>query len=298
MHGHVGFIGAVHAEHAEPVLARRRIGTQAHQRGGDREAGDLDQLAQELGRLGAGIDHAAAAVDHGALGVGEQRHGLADLRRVALHARRVGAVHVRLARRMIGAGRELHVLGHVDEHRAGTAGGRDIEGLVQHLGEIVDVAHQPVVLGAGPRDADRVALLERVVADQMRRHLAGDADQRDRVHQRVGQRRHHVGGAGTGGHQRNARLAGRARIALGGVARALLVADQDVLDLALLEDLVIDRKHGATGIAENVGHAMIDERANDHRGAGHLVRIVALVAHCLAPDALLSAASFVSGSGK
>jgi hypothetical protein len=42
---------------------------------------------------------------------------------------------------------------------------------------------------------------------------------------------------------------------------------------------------------------MIDERADDHRGAGHLVRIVALVAHWLAPDALLSAASFVSGSG-
>jgi hypothetical protein len=43
---------------------------------------------------------------------------------------------------------------------------------------------------------------------------------------------------------------------------------------------------------------MIDERADDHRGAGHLVRIVALVAHWLAPDALLSAASFVSGFRK
>ena len=188
---------------------------------------------------------------------------------------------------MIGAGGELHVLGHVDQHRAGTAGGRDVERLVQDLGEIVDVAHQPVVLGAGPRDADGVAFLERVVADQVRRHLAGDADQRDRIHQRVGQRRHHVGGAGTGGHQHDAGLAGRARIAFGGMAGALLVADQDVLDLALLEDLVIDRKHRAAGIAEEMLHAVIDQRADDHRGARHLVRIVALVAHWLAPDALV-----------
>ena len=228
-----------------------------------------------------GIDDAAAGIDHRALGAGEQRHGLADLRRIALHPRRIGDVHVGLARRMIGADRELHVLGHVDQHRAGTAGGRDIERLVQHLGEIVDVAHQPVVLGAGPGDADGVAFLERVVADQMRRHLPGDADQRDRIHQRVRQRRHHVGGAGTRGHQHHARLAGRARIAFGGMAGALLVAHQDVLDLALLENLVIDRKHRAAGIAEQVLDAMIDQRAHDHRGAGHLVRIVALVAHGL-----------------
>ena len=103
----------------------------------------------------------------------------------------------------------------------------------------------------------------------------------NRIHQRVGQRRHHVGGAGAGGHQHDAGLAGRARIAFGGVAGALLVPDQDVLDLALLKDLVIDRKHRAAGIAEEMLHAVIDQRADDHRGAGHLVRIVALVAHGL-----------------
>ena len=212
-------------------------------------------------------------------------------------------MHVGLARRMIGAGRELHVLGHVDQHRAGTAGGRDIERLVQHLGEIVDVAHQPVVLGAGPGDADGVAFLERVVADQMRRHLPGDADQRNRIHQRIGQRRHHVGGAGTGGHQHHARLAGRARIAFGGVAGALLVPHQDVLDLALLENLVIDRKHRAAGIAEEMLDAMIDQRADDHRGSGHLVRIVALVGHAVplaCSGCAVGAASFglVSGNKK
>src|SRR3954471_3293115 len=63
------------------------------------------------------------------------------------------------------------------------------------------------------------------------------------------------------------------------MAGALLVPHQNVLDVALLENLVIDRKHRAAGIAEQMLDAMIDEGAHDHRGAGHLVRIVALIGH-------------------
>ena len=56
----------------------------------------------------------------------------------------------------------------------GRPAGRDLEGLVQHARQIVDVLHQLIVLGAGPRDADRIAFLERIVADQMGRHLPGE----------------------------------------------------------------------------------------------------------------------------
>ncbi len=276
VHRHVGFVGAVHAQHAEPVLARRRIRAEAHQRRGDRKAGDLNQLAQQLGGFPAGVDDAAAGIDHRTPCRSEQRDGLADLRGIALHARIVGNMHVRFARRVIGAGRELHVFRHVHHHRAGTARGRDVERFMQHLRQILDPAHQPVVLGAGPRDADGVAFLERIVTDQMRGDLSGDADQRDRVHQRVGQRRHHVGGAGTGCHQCNARQTGGAGIALRRMACALLVPHQNVLDVALLKDLVVNRKHSAAGIAEDVLDPVILERANDHRRAGHLVGIVCL----------------------
>ena len=185
-------------------------------------------------------------------------------------------MNVILTRRMIGAGRELHVLRNVDDDRTGTARGRDIESLVQNLGEIVDVAHQPVVLGTRPRDADRIAFLKCVVADQMRRHLASDTDQRDRIHQRIGQRGDHVGRARPRRDERNARLAGRARIALGGMARALLMANEDVLDGLLLENLVIDRQHRAARITENVLDAVILQRLHDHRRAGHLPGFVFL----------------------
>ncbi len=52
-------------------------------------------------------------------------------------------------------------------------------------GEVVDVADEVVVLGAGPGDADRVALLEGVRADEMGRNLAGDADERNGIEQRT-----------------------------------------------------------------------------------------------------------------
>ena len=56
VHRHVGFVGAVHAEHAEPLRIGRRIGAEPHQRRGDREAGELDQFAQQLACRLAGID--------------------------------------------------------------------------------------------------------------------------------------------------------------------------------------------------------------------------------------------------
>ena len=198
-----------------------------------------------------------------------QLDGVRDGLGVALDARLIGLVADVLGAG-VGAGGELHVLGNVDHDRAGAAGAGDVERLVQDAREIVDVLHQPVVLGAGPRDADRVALLEGVVADQVRRHLAGDAHDGDRIHQRVGEAGDGIGRAGPGGDQHDADLAGRARVALGRMHRAALLAHQHVLDLLLLEQLVVDRQHGAAGIAEQVLDPLVGQRPDDHLGARHL----------------------------
>ncbi len=58
------------------------------------------------------------------------------------------------------------------------------------------LAHQIIMLGAMAGDADRVGFLEGVRADQMGRHLAGDADQRNGIEQGVGEAGDGVGGAG------------------------------------------------------------------------------------------------------
>lgn len=65
MHRHIGFVGTVHAQHAEPVLAGSRIGAETHQRRGDREIGELDQFTQQTGCLRTRIDDAAAGVKTG-----------------------------------------------------------------------------------------------------------------------------------------------------------------------------------------------------------------------------------------
>ena len=271
VHGVVGFVGAVHAEHAEPLRVGGGIGAEPHQRRGDGKAGHADELAQFLAGAGPGIDDAAAAIEDRALGA---RHQLDRLRDRALIAAgpRVIALVLRIGEAGVLAARELDVLRDIDHDRSGTAGTRDVERLVQHARERVHVLDEIIVLGARPRDADRVAFLEGVVADEMGRHLAGDADDRDRIHQRVGQAGDGVGGAGTGGDENDADLAGRAGVAFGGVNGALLVADENVLEAILLKQLIVDRQHGAARIAENVLNALIGESLKHHLGAGHRAR--------------------------
>ena len=78
------------------------------------------------------------------------------------------------------------VLADVDEHRAGAAGGGDVERLGDRARDLGGVGDQEVVLGDRHRDAADVGLLEGVGADRAARHLAGDGHDRHRVHVGVG----------------------------------------------------------------------------------------------------------------
>ena len=271
VHGVVGLVGAMHAEHAEPLLVGGRVGAEPHQRRGDGKAGHAHELAQALAGERPGIDDAAAGIEDRPLGVGHQLDRRGHRALVALGLRVVALV-LRVGEAGILALGELDVLGDVDHDRTRAAGARDVERLVQDARQRVHVLDEIIVLGAGARDADRVAFLEGVVADQMRRHLAGDADHRNRIHQRIGQAGDGVGRAGARGDEHDADLAGRARIAFGGMHGALLVAHENVLDAVLLVQLVIDRQDGAARIAENMLDALIGESLKHHLGARHCAR--------------------------
>jgi hypothetical protein len=147
-----------------------------------------------------------------------------------------------------------------------------VEGLMDGFRQFRRVLHQPVMLGAGAGDADRVGLLEPVGADHEGGDLTCQHDERDRIHQRIDKAGHGIGRAGAGGHQHHAGLAGGAGIAFGHVDRALFVAHEDVADVVLLEDFVIDRQHGAAGIAEHDLDPLILQGLNHHPCAGHLFR--------------------------
>ena len=61
------------------------------------------------------------------------------------------------------------------------------------------------------------------------------------------------------------------------MAGALLVAHQDVLDLVLLEDLVINRKHGATRISEDMLDAVVLQRPEYDLRSRHPIAICRLI---------------------
>ena len=180
VHRPVRLPGAVHAEHAEPLRIGGLVGAEPHQGRGDRKAGELDEFAQQRAGARAGVDDAAAGVEQRALGARHQLDGVLDPVGIALQ---LGLVALVLECRRLGIGAlgELDVLRDVDDDRPRPAARGDVERLVQHARQVLDALHQIIVLGAGPGDADRVALLEGVVADQMGRHLPGDDDDRDRV---------------------------------------------------------------------------------------------------------------------
>ncbi len=265
--GVVGGHGAVHAEHAERERMPAREAAQAHERRGDRRLEELGQGAQLVG--GAGADHAAADVEHRPLGLEQRASGRPDLLDVALERRLV-------ARQLGPVGPPVGDLGElggdrdVDHDRAGTAGRGDVERLVDDLRDVGRPVHEVRVLDDRQGDAGDVGLLKGVGADQVVLDLAGDGDQRDGVEVGVGDAGHEVGGAGAARGQADADLAGGARVAVGGVHRALLVAHEHVTQLGSVVQRVVERDHHPAGKAEQGVAAFGFERSDDGLRALHL----------------------------
>ena len=264
-HRHVGGVAAVHAGHADEVGMLGGQGAEAHQGADGGRVGELDELAQ-LGR-GVGGDDAAARVDQRPLGFPDHLRGAADLAGVAFGEDLV-AGQVDGGDRRVVALRLEDVLGDIDQHRAGTAAGGDVERLVDDLRQFVELLDQEVVLGAGARDAEGVGFLERVAADELAGDLAGDGDDRDGIHHGVHQAGGEVGGAGAGGGAADADLAGGARIAFGGEGGVLLVPHQHVADVVVVEG-VVEGEGDAAGIAEDAIDAFPGQALQQHFRAAH-----------------------------
>ena len=273
--GPVDVLPAVHAH--EPVGERVPL-----VQGADPEQGPRDRRVDLLGeclqlRLGAGVEHTVAGQDHRPLGGGKLRGGELELLVVALH-RRPEAGQARddlVLGRVDGLGRLLQgVLGDVDVDGAGPAAAGDVERLGDHPRQLVGVADQVVVLGHRQRDAVDVDLLERVLADERRGHVAGDRDHRDGVEHRRADAGDEVGRAGAGCAHAHADLAGGARVAVGGVGAALLVADEDVAQLGVVAEDVVQGQDHAARVAEHDVDALAEQRFADHVGADPRARPV------------------------
>jgi hypothetical protein len=230
---------------------------------GPRDRGiELLGEGQELG-LRAGMEDAVAGEDDRALCGGDLRRGDLELLVVAVHRRsEAGQPRDHLLRGRMGRLRLLleRVLRDVDVDRAGPAAAGDVERLGDHARQLVRVADEVVVLRHRQGDAVDVDLLERVLADQGRGHVAGDRDHRDRVEHRGADAGHQVGRAGPRGADAHADLAGRTGVPVGGVRAALLVAHEDVPQLRVVAEDVVQRQDHAARVAEHDLDALPEQR--------------------------------------
>ena len=219
--------------------------------------GALGECAHLLHR--AGLDDAVAGEDDGALGVADELGGLREACVIdAQHG--VGAIGARLGGGKVEDGRGLlRVLGDVDEHRAGAAGLGDLEGVADCGRNVFGAADEEVVLGHGQRDAGDVDFLKRVGAENFAGDVAGDADDGNGIEHGGGDAGDEVCRAGAAGGDGDADLARGARIAVGHVRSALLVANEDVVN-GKLAQRVVDGQNRAAGVAEDVGNALAYQR--------------------------------------
>ncbi len=178
------------------------------------------------------------------------------------------------------------VLGDVDVDGPRSPGPGDVERLGDDARQVVRVADQVVVLGHRQGDAVDVDLLEGVLADERRRHVAGDGHHRHRVEEGRPDPGHEVGGTRAGGAHAHADAAGDPGVAVRGVRAALLVADEDVAQLGVVAEDVVQRQDHAARIAEEDVDALAEEGlAQDVGTDARALEVARLVEHVL-PGAL------------
>ncbi len=196
VHRQVGGVAAMHAQHADELAISARVGTQPHQRVGDRGVQLLRQFGQW--RRTVAHDHAATGVDDRAFGRHQHFHGLADLSRVATDRRAVGAQLGFLGEDVFELFRRVgHVFRDIDDDRTRTTGLSEVKRFFQDFRDFRRVLDHEAVLHDRPGDTDHVGFLERVGTDHVARNLAGQHHHRNRIHVGGRDTRNGVGCAGT-----------------------------------------------------------------------------------------------------
>ncbi len=132
---------------------------------------------------------------------------------------------------------------------------RDLEGVADRGRDVLGLVDEEIVLGHGQRDAGNIDFLKRVRAEHLAGDIAGDADHGNGIEHGGGDAGDEVGCAGTAGGDGHADLARGARVAVGHVRGALLVAYEDVVD-GKLAQRVVDGKNGSARVPEDLGNAL------------------------------------------
>ena len=249
LHRQIGLNRPVHAGHPEELRIRAGITAQAHQGIGNRKTKTARERRQLLGSVGE--NHPAAGINHRPLGAKQQLNRFLDLPEMPLD-HRVIRTHLNLGGVLELALVGRNILRDIDQNRPGTTRIGNIKCLFHRRGEVTHILDQEVMLDTGTGNTDRIALLEGVLTDIMRRHLPGNDHHRDRIHVRRRNTCHGIGRAGARSDQCHTDALRRPCQSIGSMDRCLLMTHQNMLDFVLFEQLVVDVKNRPTRITEYV----------------------------------------------
>jgi hypothetical protein len=183
------------------------------------------------------------------------------------------------AHRAVGADRRdrggvaQHVLGQRDDDRAGTAGGRDLERLVEQFGHPfghVDLRHP---FGERREHFTKIDLLKRLAVDLMARDLADEHDHRRRILKGRVDADRGVARAGAARHQQHAGLPGQLAVGLRHKRGAAFLAAGHKVDFGRVVERVEDFEIAFAGDAERHLDAMHLEAGDDELTAAQLGKI-------------------------
>ena len=138
---------------------------QSHHGFDHRDGIPLRQLHQLI--PGTGQPHAAAGADHRLTGLGDGLGHPLDLQVIAPHGGLIAPDADRLRERHIRNRLLLNVHRDINEHRAGTARGGNVKGLLDDLRQPGGILDQIAVLGEGRHGASDIHLLEDIPPQQV-----------------------------------------------------------------------------------------------------------------------------------
>ncbi len=267
-HRHVGEIGAVHPQHSHAERIGAGKAAQPHESHGHRDVELLGQFSK--GVTGIAEDHPAAGVNHRPFGLEHRLAGLLHLAGMGFVGGTVGPHLDRFRVRELDLSVD-HVLGQIDQNRAGPAAAGQMKGLADGGHQIVRVLDQIVMLGHRPGDPDDIHFLEGVVADQHGRHLAGEDHHRNRIAIGRSNAGHGIGGAGAGGNQGHPHLALDPAIGIGGMDRRLFVANQNVGKFLGPQQFVVKIDDRAAGKSEDNLDSLFFQALDECLRSSHLL---------------------------
>src|SRR5947199_10727731 len=182
---------------------------------------------------------------------------------------------------------ELDVFGDVDQDWARPTSESKFEGFVDSVSEVLDVAHQEIVLGNGLCHTNDIGLLESVAPDKRTRYLSSDGNDGGRVHVGGSEPSDQVGGAGTTGCYTYADLPSRASVAIGGMGRGLLVAHEHMAQSGVLGESVIKGHDSPNRVAIEQLYAFTHQRFAEYLASTQLSSVLQALLTCPLPFSCL-----------